>query len=788
MRRPKADTTTSEHKSCFHLDVKTPPNGSQPSEQSSTSQKPTNTKEPGSAQSTLAPPDVNVLEKGFQPSDAIKPQPTMTNRNNDPHLSPRPQTPTPPKLLISQASKEVGDNPETKTLQKALPHLANSFKKQDAPPITPTTPTSKPNDTSSRSSRTNAIVESPTSSGDSATVQIITDDGEKKPSFWFRATGSVPGTQEPIRPSWRNSQPTIDKNPVWDQPEAETNVINDPWAARRSRTGLGKMPAYQIPSKRNKTNGTTTDSFERQKPYVTSAKTSSKVASAPKPVPANRNHSQQYPISEEGEVLKEDEHVNQVSTSIKDAHAVSAEQSVPANPNAVPPHLRLQPKSVNANVSSQLKLKEPEVDNEIRSEVDKSPLANANTARNAPDVIALRADFSYPQTPVIARKSETSLDMKQSMNEDEPKSALPPHMRPMKAVAVKDTGMFSQGDEAKPLSEPSHLGSGIANVAEALSVATPEHSGTAATKGKSRAIRKPSKVTSHNGSSSKKSKRPDFPVTEYEPQLADWSGKWMAAPVGEEWDMREKYHNVDERRAALQAYAEDHAVNPDESIPAVDVNSPSFRAGKAVLDDEGIDELDLNQPDGPRFDPRTSSGTIEKANKTTAELMKGFTPKVRVSEPDPFDTYGIRSMSKEQIRQRRQELLDQRKNFVYPPNPYEPKANIYLRPAETKDVRQITDIWNHYIRTSAAVPLLEPDETAVWHDAIVEGVDEKEPFIVAVLLGDNATRDFGKIRRLKQEHIVGFARAVDLGTRRSMYRNTLELELYVQDGHQHTGA
>ena len=771
--------------------------------------------------------DAKDVRKSLQSRGKPKPQPMTPARNNDSDPTSRSQTPAPRKLLTSPATNNVGKDPGAKDHQKVPPHVAYAFQRKEASPITPTTQTSKLDDTTPHDSPAIGSDGSPTSSSESATVQVITHDEEKKPSFWFRATGSVPGTQEPLRPPWLNSNPTVDENASWDQPDKGKSAYGDTWAARCSRTGLGKMPSYKIPVSKGKTPDKTKDSIERQKSHVSPANKPSTTGTAPVRVATNGKDLQQYPISKEGEVLEKDPPTNHVTTPTNDAHVAAVAKPVTSFPSKVPPHLRLRPKSVNVDVSSQVKHKEsdskillermkagipghlqsraarnsrgeegsssasPQVEVEVNPELSKAPQAKSNLTES-PAALITQPDTSSQHAPAIVHNLHSSVELKQSSNDSALKGTLPPHMRPRKAVEAEVTAPSDHTHiaQAEVISmNASHPpGSGQGDVVEKSPIATPEQSGPSPAKGKSRASRKASNVVSRNGSSTKKGKQPDFPVTEYEPQLADWNGNWMAAPVGDEWDWREKYHNMDERQAALRAYAEDHAVDPDKPAPVVDVNSPSFRAGKAVLDDEGIDELDLNRIDGLRFDPNTAIGIVEKANKTTADLMKGYKPKPPPTDPDPFDKYGFASMTKDQLRKRRQQLLDHRKNFVYPPNPYEPKANIYLRPVETKDAQQITDIWNHYVKNSAVNPLVDVDQISDWYDIIVDADKDREPFLVAVLLGDKATRDFGKIRRLKQEHIVGFARAFCLGTRRSIYRNTLELEVYVQDGHQNNGT
>ena len=66
-----------------------------------------------------------------------------------------------------------------------------------------------------------------------------------------------------------------------------------------------------------------------------------------------------------------------------------------------------------------------------------------------------------------------------------------------------------------------------------------------------------------------------------------------------------------------------------------------------------------------------------------------------------------------------------------------------------------------------------------------EAEEERNPFIVAIHMGEKSSRSQGDIVRKKQENVVGFAVAADYGSKQTTYHSTVELDLMVhQDFYQ----
>ena len=260
---------------------------------------------------------------------------------------------------------------------------------------------------------------------------------------------------------------------------------------------------------------------------------------------------------------------------------------------------------------------------------------------------------------------------------------------------------------------------------------------------------------------------------------ANWEGAWLDPPIGNDWNMRPQ-HPVEERKASTHAFAEQQAVDPEAAMPVVDMHSPGFLSGLPVLDDEGIHDLNLNET-RPRLKARPNRHA-SKSSKTAEDRIKEHA--VRVANVEMVQPT---AMTVEEKREIRRMIIKEHRNRPSPPNFHAPVANIYLRPVETKDAGPITELWNHFVTNSTDVPTLDLDETVFWHNEIKRVIENHEPFLVAIIKGDNSSRSFREARRLKQEHVVGFARATDYGTSGSIFRYTVELEVFVKDGHMRKG-
>lgn len=284
-------------------------------------------------------------------------------------------------------------------------------------------------------------------------------------------------------------------------------------------------------------------------------------------------------------------------------------------------------------------------------------------------------------------------------------------------------------------------------------------------------------------SSAKKGKKSEWEANDYEPGLADWDGSWQPAPVGDEWTIRDPFDVTHkERSSVIQAWKSE--VAESASIPVeVDTEDPEFRTGAGVLNGD----VDLQRAiEASITVPNYDEYTLAKRNQTAQDAIEEREAlALRLGTVKESKSKNV--MSKEERREYRRQLIEDQRNYVPPPNPHAPDANIYMRPAEVKDLRQITEIYNYYSRTSAFTPFTDELQQSYWHDRLQDIQAESLPFVVAILMADKASQNFKDVRRLKQERVVGFANAVDFGSRSNAFRYTVELDIWVDPGHLKKG-
>ena len=674
-----------------------------------------------------------------------------------------------------------------------------------------------------------------------SSVQLITD--EQKPSCWARGTGPASNHLEcaTTKSEWANDFHQASKDVPSLRPDSEEDVLRE----IPRRADFGRLPKYHFPSGIKKAVDNPRSSFERQKAYVKPGESLASSAGmrlaelAPDRIELKKSSK----VLEKTSKVPEDAEPTYGIRSANDAS--SAKPITTEAPSrkirddrstSIPPHRRLevlnplnqpsQSKNIEpqsqvdrfesqyihaqkkAFISSNIESSESVTENKPKSLVAHSeteyltsgepsaltqPLSTLNNDQH-------QSNTSNSKLPVTPETTRTAVSKTSSTEDVHCKNLVTLHRggqdqtTSLNSMNMDKTLETCLEETSSPVGrqiavEPHNLGSGL-NLSGALKDITNEvHSEYLKTKP---VIKQSATVesfangrTKHQRSSIRKGKKSEWEDPHYEMQLVDYKGDFLPAPIGEEWQIRDQYNNPDERFAVLQEYAEDQAIDPEQVAPAVNIHSPSFLAGQTVLDDECVDELDLDDTQRTALPGHTFRGQRSRVNKTAQDAIKEYAG--RLEKLGPSKDLTKMPMTKEQKRLLRRALIESERNYVPPPNPHAPEANIYLRPVETSDSRQVTDIWNHYVLTSAAVPIIVPDEPRLWHDNITEAGKEKQPFIVAVLMGDKASGNQRQVRRLKQEHIVGFARATDFGYSNNAYRYTVEFEVYVQDGHLHKG-
>lgn len=161
-----------------------------------------------------------------------------------------------------------------------------------------------------------------------------------------------------------------------------------------------------------------------------------------------------------------------------------------------------------------------------------------------------------------------------------------------------------------------------------------------------------------------------------------------------------------------------------------------------------------------KLDPEDNEMARIKNQTSESSVVERLAAKKPRKAPQP------ESMLKER---RKADVLN---NRSYAPiiNEHSPQINIFLRPAEERDLPQVKDILNHYIANTIWCPEMEArtkaDVKGRWED--VEAA--KLPFLVAVDRSSKGNRTRTPNTIGIREHVVGFGYADDYNDMGGMYR------------------
>ena len=194
--------------------------------------------------------------------------------------------------------------------------------------------------------------------------------------------------------------------------------------------------------------------------------------------------------------------------------------------------------------------------------------------------------------------------------------------------------------------------------------------------------------------------------------LVGWDGKMNQPPV--EWNHRQPFNpKSNERLSVVEAWREEHAADPEEKDRhRVDTASAVFQTGEGLV---GGDNNVLSPID--RRDHETLAAkddfTQARRDRSAADAIKDYGAKI-AAKPKVTPS-GIEGMTKQEKRRFRRVLLEEERARRALPNPYAPAANIYLRPAEFKDMGQVTTIYNYYVRETSFVLHLDNVDELYWY-------------------------------------------------------------------------
>lgn len=262
--------------------------------------------------------------------------------------------------------------------------------------------------------------------------------------------------------------------------------------------------------------------------------------------------------------------------------------------------------------------------------------------------------------------------------------------------------------------------------------------------------------------------------------LAGWDGKWNPPPV--EWGLRPAFdHSSKDHIEFMATWLEQNQVQAETNPIELNTEDPAFRAGTAPaaggrtlgspIDTKTHDTI---LPD----DDFTKAKRHETAN-TASDMLKN---RIRAPGSKSKGVYRAEYGSKAERKAQREAysaLVEELEAVPSPHpavNPHIPKAKIYIRPVESGDLRQVANIYNHYVDHSVVVPEMKRLNERQWAGRLADCRESNYAFLVAVQL---VAKDGVINRRGQQETICGFAYADDYGDKENAWRYTCELQVYV---------
>ena len=269
--------------------------------------------------------------------------------------------------------------------------------------------------------------------------------------------------------------------------------------------------------------------------------------------------------------------------------------------------------------------------------------------------------------------------------------------------------------------------------------------------------------------------------------LANWDGKLAPPLYGEDWAYREPFDSsTRDRKSIIEAWREGHATEPGVTGGVkIDTESLAFQTGNGLIGgngdvlsfiDDAVHEAIPNDDDFTQVHrEQNAAAAIEQFKAQTAWKRK---------TTQSGESNGTRRPER---RERKRVLRDQDEDYLLHSREHAPKANIYLRPAESGDVRQCTDIYNQWALDTFCTVMSKPVDSAYWTECFNSSQDDGTPFLVAVHMGQKRCNDLKDVRRKKGQTIVGFSVATSYGSKDSVYRYSVELELYVHREHLRQG-
>lgn len=251
---------------------------------------------------------------------------------------------------------------------------------------------------------------------------------------------------------------------------------------------------------------------------------------------------------------------------------------------------------------------------------------------------------------------------------------------------------------------------------------------------------------------------------DFEHPLAGWDGGWGPAPV--EWGGRPSFDHRDSWHVkTMHDWLHERACEALHNPSVLNTTDPKFATGEAVVAGDTVLKSPIDKRVHDTFLP-DDDFTKAKYFETASDAVKVYRSKIKVEKQE----------TKAEKKAFRQAMREAQANFALIPNPHTPEANIYIRPAEPRDLKQISEIYNHYIQHSVVVAEIRPLTEQQWRGRWQDATESNYAFLVAVQLSGKGG---GNNRRTTQDTICGFAYADDFGDISNAWRYTCEMQCYV---------
>jgi L-amino acid N-acyltransferase YncA len=301
-------------------------------------------------------------------------------------------------------------------------------------------------------------------------------------------------------------------------------------------------------------------------------------------------------------------------------------------------------------------------------------------------------------------------------------------------------------------------------------------------------------------------------------KITDWEGNWLPAPV--EWEGRggfsgrnfynriEAWMNKSEKVSKENMDISDPAfvaetngeVAPRFWIPStLDAESPqSFwrtyqRRAPAPLSDCDPAE----QPWWETYTSATSAllppinvpeAKLDTVEFTYALAIEDFGSNGAIKKREEAkNAKKLSAAEKKQLKlQRKRNYPEITETFIPIDRSLKPKANVYLRSAYPGDIVQMTDLYNHYVTNTIHCPEFNPRTTQNLVNRLADILTNGLPWIVAVDRSKYTGLYSSWVTHIP-EKIVGLAYADDFCHPGSMYRYTVELDIFVHPDYCNKG-